>query len=53
MVGCSAEDLFVSEQIQLGLRSGANDSFVFGRFEQHLTRYHNNLAAMLRDAQTT
>ena len=49
----SAEDLFVSEQIQLGLRSGANDSFVFGRFEQHLTRYHNNLAAMLRDAQTT
>jgi phenylpropionate dioxygenase-like ring-hydroxylating dioxygenase large terminal subunit len=46
----TAEDLFVSEQIQLGLKSGANQQFVFGRFEQHLRRYHDNLADMLRAA---
>ena len=47
----SAEDLFVSEQIQLGVKSGANERFVFGRFEQHLRRYHDNLAMMLREAE--
>lgn len=44
----SAEDLFVSEQIQRGVRSGANRQFVFGRFEQHLRRYHDNLAMMVK-----
>ena len=47
----SAEDLFVSEQIQLGLKSGANESFVFGRFEQHLSRFHDNLDALLREGE--
>ena len=45
----NAEDLFISEQIQLGVQSGANDSFVFGRFEQHLRRFHQNIAAYMRD----
>ena len=45
----SAEDLFISEQIQLGLASGANDSFVLGRFEQHLRRFHGHVQAMLHD----
>ena len=42
-----AEDLFISEQIQLGVQSGANEHFVLGRFEQHLRRFHGNVAAML------
>ncbi len=42
-----AEDLFISEQIQLGVRSGANDRLIFGRFEQHLQRFHGNLARIL------
>ncbi len=44
-----AEDLFISEQIQLGVESGANDTFVFGRFEQHLRRFHENVRTMLRE----
>lgn len=47
----SAEDLFVSEQIQLGLKSGANERFVFGRFEQHLRRFHDNLGTLLREGE--
>ena len=43
-----AEDLFISEQIQLGANSGANDSFVLGRFEQHLRRFHGHVRAMLK-----
>ena len=42
-----AEDLFIAEQIQLGLESGANDSFMLGRFEQHIRRFHQNVEAML------
>ncbi len=45
-----AEDLFISEQIQLGVESGANDSFVLGRFEQHLRRFHGNIKALLQDS---
>ena len=44
----SAEDLFISEQIQQGVASGANDSFVLGRFEQHLRRFHAQVQGMLR-----
>jgi phenylpropionate dioxygenase-like ring-hydroxylating dioxygenase large terminal subunit len=44
----SAEDLFISEQIQQGVASGANDSFVLGRFEQHLRRFHGHVQDMLR-----
>ena len=42
-----AEDLVVSEQIQKGLRSGVNETLVFGRFEQHLRRFHENVASLL------
>jgi glycine betaine catabolism A len=42
-----AEDLNVSEQIQKGLCSGANETFVFGRFEQHLRRFHENVASFV------
>ncbi len=45
----SAEDLFISEQIQQGVASGANHSFVLGRFEQHLRRFHAQVQGMLRD----
>jgi phenylpropionate dioxygenase-like ring-hydroxylating dioxygenase large terminal subunit len=41
------EDLWISEQIQMGLASGANDSFVLGRFEHHLRRFHGRIEAML------
>lgn len=44
-----AEDLFISEQIQLGVRSGANESFVMGRLEHHMRRFHEHIEAMLRD----
>jgi Rieske 2Fe-2S family protein len=43
------EDLFISEQIQLGLKSGANDSFLLGRFEHHLRRFHGHIERMLKD----
>ena len=41
------EDLVVSEQIQMGLDSGANETLVFGRFEQHLRRFHENVASLV------
>jgi Rieske 2Fe-2S family protein len=44
----NSEDLWVSEQIQLGLASGANDRFVLGRFEHHLRRFHHQIDAMLQ-----
>jgi Ring hydroxylating alpha subunit (catalytic domain) len=42
-----AEDLVVSEQIQKGLSSGDNETLVFGRFEQHLRRFHENVASLV------
>lgn len=47
------EDLFISEQIQLGAASGANDTFVLGRFEQHLRRFHGHVRSMLEDPAPT
>ena len=44
-----SEDLFISEQIQIGLHSGANDSLVLGRFEHHLRRFHENIEAILHE----
>jgi choline monooxygenase len=38
-----AEDLALGESIQAGLSSGANESFVFGRFEQSLAWYHEDV----------
>jgi phenylpropionate dioxygenase-like ring-hydroxylating dioxygenase large terminal subunit len=43
----SAEDLFISEQIQIGVASGANEALVFGRQEHHLRRFHENVRAMI------
>ena len=43
------EDLFISEQIQLGLKSGANESFLLGRFEHHLRRFLGHIERMLKD----
>ena len=46
-----SEDLFISEQIQLGLASGANERFTLGRFEQHLRRFHENVRAVIDRAE--
>jgi phenylpropionate dioxygenase-like ring-hydroxylating dioxygenase large terminal subunit len=43
----SAEDLFISEEIQSGVSSGANETLVFGRQEHLLRRFHENVAACL------
>ena len=42
-----AEDLFIAEQIQKGVASGANTTFVLGRFEQHLRRFHEHVHDMI------
>jgi phenylpropionate dioxygenase-like ring-hydroxylating dioxygenase large terminal subunit len=42
------EDLFISEQIQMGVNSGANDSLLLGRFEHHLRRFHGEIEKYLR-----
>ena len=47
--GFTAEDRFISGQIHPGVASGANDSFVLGRFGQHLRRFHGHVQDMLRD----
>jgi phenylpropionate dioxygenase-like ring-hydroxylating dioxygenase large terminal subunit len=41
------EDLFICEQIQRGLASGANEDFLLGRFENNLRRFHETIAAAL------
>lgn len=43
----NGEDLVVCEQIQSGLRSGANDALIIGRLEQNLRRFHASLDAAL------
>ncbi len=45
-----AEDLYISEQIQLGIKAGANDDLVLGRFEQHLRRFHGHIKTILEAA---
>ncbi len=45
-----AEDLFISEQVQRGVASGANETFVLGRFEQHLRRFHGHIRTMLGES---
>ncbi|HXD50253.1 MAG TPA: SRPBCC family protein, partial [Burkholderiales bacterium] len=42
------EDLFISEQIQMGVNSGANDALLLGRFEHHLRRFHGEIEKHLR-----
>jgi Rieske 2Fe-2S family protein len=43
----NGEDLPTCEQIQRGLRSGANDRLIVGRLEQNLQRFHASLDAAL------
>jgi hypothetical protein len=43
------EDYVLAEKIQRGLGSGANSSLVFGRFEQALGWFHEQLEDLLRD----
>jgi len=44
----NTEDLVVCEQIQRGLKSGANDTLIVGRLEQNLRRFHSAVAAALQ-----
>jgi glycine betaine catabolism A len=41
------EDLFICEQIQLGLAAAGNESFVLGRFENNVRRFHETIEAAL------
>lgn len=44
----NGEDLFICEQIQLGLSGGAaSDRLVLGRFENNLRRFHETVATAL------
>jgi phenylpropionate dioxygenase-like ring-hydroxylating dioxygenase large terminal subunit len=43
----NSEDLVVCEQIQRGLRSGANDALIVGGLEQNLARFHSSVEAAL------
>lgn len=43
----NSEDLFICEQIQKGLESGANDRFVLGCLEQNISRFHTSLETAL------
>ena len=43
----NSEDLVVCEQIQRGLRSGANEALIVGGLEQNLRRFHSNIEAAL------
>ncbi len=42
-----AEDLFIAEQAQLGMRSGANKTMIFGRYELGIRVFHETLDAWL------
>lgn len=39
-----AEDLFVCEQAQIGMRSGANDKLLFGSYESSILDFHQIIA---------
>jgi phenylpropionate dioxygenase-like ring-hydroxylating dioxygenase large terminal subunit len=41
------EDLFICEQIQLGLAAAEDDTFLLGRFEHNLRRFHATIATSL------
>jgi phenylpropionate dioxygenase-like ring-hydroxylating dioxygenase large terminal subunit len=45
--GGAAEDVAMACAIQRGLASGANDSFLHGRFEGAIAHFHRSLAAAL------
>jgi ring hydroxylating enzyme alpha subunit len=41
----AGEDLFICEQIQLGLAGAANGEFVLGAFENNVRRFHETVTA--------
>ncbi len=41
------EDLFICEQIQLGLAAAENGEFVLGRFENNVRRFHETIGTSL------
>ena len=43
----NSEDLVVCEQIQRGLRSGANEALIVGRLEQNLRQFDSSIKAAL------
>jgi Ring hydroxylating alpha subunit (catalytic domain) len=47
------EDTAVCLAIQRGLASGANESFVFGRYEGAVAHFHRTLHALIDGAQAT
>jgi len=47
LVSAIEEDFSMGESIQRGMRSGANESFVFGRYEQSLAWFHEETDAAL------
>jgi len=49
----NSEDLVMCEQIQRGLRSGANEALIVGGLEQNLRRFHLSIeAALVADPRT-
>jgi phenylpropionate dioxygenase-like ring-hydroxylating dioxygenase large terminal subunit len=46
----NSEDLFICEQIQLGLPAMEGGEFVLGRLENNVRRFHETIAAELSDA---
>ena len=43
----NGEDLFICEQIQLGLAAAEDAAFVLGRFENNVRRFHETIATSL------
>ena len=43
----NGEDLFICEQIQLGLPAAGDAAFVLGRFENNVRRFHETIATSL------
>jgi phenylpropionate dioxygenase-like ring-hydroxylating dioxygenase large terminal subunit len=50
LYGAIEEDFAMGESIQRGIRSGANESLTFGRFEHALTHFHRNVEEALESA---
>ena len=47
----NGEDLFICEQIQLGLAAATTEDFILGRFGNNVRRFHDTIAASLADAR--
>ena len=43
----NSEDLVICEQIQRGLKSGANDALILGGLEQNLLHFHSTIETAL------